>query len=102
MHYFGLSPRFRQQIIDEARADTLCWSNRYNTNDKDFIEATFLRYLSRGLNNLHRKINVTNSVALQTYQDITLQRIEDYYEEEFNKQLQRINYKDTPFYLTIH
>lgn len=41
MHYFGLSPRFRQQIIDDARADTLCWSNRYNTDDKDFVEATF-------------------------------------------------------------
>lgn len=99
MHYFGLSPRFRQQIIDEARADTLAWTNRYNTDDKDFVEATFLKYLSRGLNTLHKKINFTNSAALQTYQDITLQRIEDYYEEEFNEQLQRINYKESPYWL---
>lgn len=99
MHYFGLSPRFRQQIIDEARADTLCWSNRYNTDDKDFVEATFFRYLSRGLNNFHKKVNVTTGVALQNQQNITLQIIEDFYEEEFNKQLQRINYKDTPYWL---
>lgn len=77
----------------------MAWTNRYNTDDKDFVEATFLKYLSRGLNNLHRKINVTNSVALQTYQDITLQRIEDYYEKEFNEQLQRIQYKDSPLWL---
>lgn len=38
-------------------------------------------------------------VALQTYQDIALQKMEDYYEEEFNKELQRINYKETPFWL---
>lgn len=99
MHYFGLSPRFRQQIIDEARADTLAWTNRYNTDDKDFVEATFLKYLSRGLNNLHKKINFTNSSALQTYQNITLQRIEDYYEKEFNEQLQRISYKESPYWL---
>lgn len=99
MHYFGLSPRFRQQIIDDARADTLCWSNRYNTDDKDFVEATFLRYLTRGLNKFHKKVNVSTGVALQTYQNITLQIIEDYYEEEFNKQLQRIQYKDSPLWL---
>lgn len=99
MHYFGLSPRFRQRIIDDARADTLCWTNRYNTNDKDFVEATFLWYLARGLNKVCKKVNVTNSVALQTYQNITLQRIEDYYEKEFNEQLQRISYKDSPLWL---
>lgn len=99
MHYFGLSPIYRKHIIDDARADTLAWSNRYNTNDKDFVEATFLRYLSRGLNKFHKKVNITTGVALQTYQDITLQRIEDYYEEEFNKQLQRINYKESPYWL---
>ena len=97
MHYFGLSPRFHQQIIDDARADTLAWTNRYNTDDKDFVEATFLKYLSRGLNTLHKKINFTNCAALQTYQDITLQRIEDYYEKEFNEQLQRITYKESPY-----
>ena len=77
----------------------MVWTNRYNTNDKDFIEATFLRYLSRGLNNVCKKVNVSTGVALQTYQNITLQRIEDYYEEEFNKQLQRITYKESPYWL---
>ena len=77
----------------------MVWTNRYNTDDKDFIEATFLRYLSRGLNNVCKKVNVSTGVALQTYQNITLQRIEDYYEKEFNEQLQRINYKDSPYWL---
>lgn len=99
MHYFGLSPRFRQQIIDEARADTLVWTNRYNTDDKDFVEATFLKYLARGLNKVLKKVNISTGVALQTYQNITLQRIEDYYEKEFNEQLQRISYKDSPLWL---
>ena len=75
------------------------WANRYNTDDKDFVEATFLRYLTRGLNKVCKKINVTTSAALQTYQNITLQIIEDFYEEEFNKQLQRITYKDSPLWL---
>ena len=74
------------------------WSNRYDTDDKDFVEATFLWYLARGLNMLHKKYNVTTGVALQTYQDIALQTIEDYYEEEFNKELQRMNYKDYPLW----
>ena len=99
MHYFGLSPRFRQQIIDEARADTLVWTNRYNTDDKDFVEATFLKYLARGLNKVLKKVNISTGVALQTYQNITLQRIEDYYEKEFNEQLQRISYKESPYWL---
>lgn len=77
----------------------MAWTNRYNTDDKDFVEATFLRYLSRGLNKLHQQVNVTTGAALQTYQNITLQKIEDYYEEEFNKELQRINYKETPYWL---
>ena len=52
-------------------------------------------YLARGLNNVCKKVNITTGVALQTYQNITLQRIEDYYEKEFNEQLQRISYKDS-------
>lgn len=56
-------------------------------------------YLARGLNNVCKKVNITTGVALQTYQNITLQRIEDYYEKEFNEQLQRISYKDSPLWL---
>ena len=77
----------------------MVWTNRYNTNDKDFIEATFLKYLARGLNKVYKTVNISTGVALQTYQNITLQRIEDYYEEEFNKQLQRISDKDSPLWL---
>ena len=77
----------------------MVWTNRYNTDDKGFVEATFLRYLSRGLNNVCKKINITTGATLQTYQNITLQIIEDFYEEEFNKQLQRIQYKDSPLWL---
>ena len=55
-------------------------------------------YLARGLNTFHKKVNVTTGVALQTYQNIALQRMEDYYEEEFNKELQRIQYKDSPLW----
>ena len=77
----------------------MAWTNRYNTDDKDFVEATFLKYLARGLNKVLKKVNVSTGVALQTYKNITLQRIEDYYEKEFNEQLQRISYKDSPLWL---